>query len=163
MPNLINRRALAALLPLGAAAAGSAASPASTGQPATMEHYASLEFEAHPPGGETDLLSPAEWADQAEVWRATLYFALVSLQRDHNGCAAAAAKDSGLMLEFCNSLSDLVDRFRGYAEVLETANIRVMAGLARHAVATLTGEKPAQLAQVSGKGGRGHAVATGEA
>ena len=134
----VGRRVLA-LGGVALAAAGLvAAAPASAGQPgpeplATFDDFATMEFDAHAPGGELVLGTLAEWLEQAEHEYALLFLAMVAFQRDHVGSAEIAAKGPELLFEFVDGLGLLQRRYEGRLEVLAGAEARVVCGLARHA------------------------------
>ena len=121
-----------------AAAGLVAAAPASAGQPApeplaTFDDFATMEFDAHPPGGELVLGTLSEWLEQAEHEYGLLFLAMVALQRDHVGSAEVAAKGPELLFEFVDGLGLLQRRYQGRLEALAGAEARVVCGLARHA------------------------------
>ena len=123
--------AFAALL--AATAAPSAAKPEPE-RLATLDDYAIAEFEGWSAGCVDDLGSRESWmAAAADHW-AIMRVAIAAMQDGHLDAAEKAGQAPQLFFEFVQSMGSVEDTFRGFADVLQLAQLRVMSGLARHAV-----------------------------
>jgi hypothetical protein len=105
-------------------------------QLATIEDYATQEYEAWSPDAGGDLLLLSKFLPRAADDHALIVMALAVMKRDHlQNAAIAAEAPHGDLCNFAEMLSDAAERYRGLAETLDAAHIRVLAGMARHLTA----------------------------
>lgn len=103
---------------------------------ATLEDFARQDFEPWPPNGAGKLSNLTEFLARCREDHTTIRMALATMERDPDGSAAlAAGAPERELRDFMVLLRDAAERYRGLAEMLESAEVRVLCGIARHRVA----------------------------
>ena len=119
---------------IGAFVGNAEAAAESADQPATLEGYATQAYEAWPEdaGGELASISTflPRWA--ADYPLIGLALAVMKCDPDQNAQAAADLPDE--MVEFAEGLGALSERYVQLGQFLRSAQLRVMAGIARHVI-----------------------------
>jgi len=115
--------------------AGSAEAAEASGALASFEDYARIEYDAWPPQDGQPFGSCADWLEKTRADYLIIAMAVKVMERDHlqNAAIASSVPDND-MIAFCEALQDLHERYRGLAEMLQSAQIRVIAGMSRNLI-----------------------------
>lgn len=116
---------------------GSAEAAEAGGALASFEDYARIEYDAWPPQDGQPFGSCADWLEKTCADYPVIAMAVKVMERGHlqNAALAAQIPDDD-MIAFCEALQDLHERYRGLAEMLQSAQLRVIAGMSRNLIET---------------------------
>ncbi len=103
---------------------------------ATMEDYAAQEYQAWPEDAGGDLASLSKFLPRCAEDYNLIVMALAVMKKDHlQNAAVVAEAPEELMIEFARGLIDMSERYGQLEQLLRSAHLRVLAGLARHRAA----------------------------
>ena len=100
---------------------------------ATLNDFAALRFE-----GDSEVVkalgSAAEWSERTRNHFPTIFFAFALLKDDQDGVARNAAAEPEAFMELHRCIEDVRTYYEALAGLLNTASIRIAAGLSRYAL-----------------------------
>lgn len=119
------------------AGSAEAATRVDTNKTATVEDYATVTFEPWPPGTIEKIGDRAKWNRRTDEDYPVIFLAAAAMERTPEQLAAIGDEETAVAsVEIAEHLLDMVERYRGLSEMLQAAQLRIMAGLSRHLVAT---------------------------
>lgn len=104
---------------------------------ATIENYAEADFEPWPPGTINVIGDRARWIDRTGEDYLGIAIAAAVMERTREQLSAFQDEETAnTAIEMTACLYDMAERYKGLADMLTAAHVRMVAGVARYCIAT---------------------------